>query len=54
MVSRLYSVGLMSFMAGGNPTRIRFLMPLGAVTNEHIDLALKILEQVTAEMAGEA
>ena len=29
VVNRLYDAGLMSFMAGGDPSRVRFLMPLG-------------------------
>jgi acetylornithine aminotransferase len=50
MVSRLYHAGLMSFMAGSNPVRIRFLMPIGSVTREHIDLACQIIEQTVVEM----
>jgi len=52
LVNRLFEAGLMSFMAGGNPTRLRFLMPLGSVTDEHIDLALQVIEQVLREMAN--
>ncbi|MFK7768803.1 MAG: aminotransferase class III-fold pyridoxal phosphate-dependent enzyme [Mariniblastus sp.] len=50
MVKRLYDAGLMSFMAGGNPSRVRFLMPLGCVNESHIDLACQIIEAVVAEM----
>ena len=53
MVNRLYHAGLMSFIAGSNPVRIRFLLPLGCVEESHIDLACQILEQVTAEMAAQ-
>ena len=49
MVHRMYELGLMSFMAGSDPCRVRFLMPLGCVTTEHIDLALKIIEQAASE-----
>jgi acetylornithine aminotransferase len=51
MVGRMYDAGLMSFIAGGKPTRIRFLLPLGCVTNDHIDLALQIVEQAVSEMS---
>jgi acetylornithine aminotransferase len=51
MVNRLYKNGLMSFMAGGNPSRVRFLMPLGCVTNQDIDAACEIIETTIAEMA---
>jgi acetylornithine aminotransferase len=51
MVKRLYDHGLMSFMAGGDPSRVRFLMPLGCVTNQDIDAACKIIEDVVVEMS---
>ena len=54
LVMRMYHAGLLSFMAGGNPTRVRFLMPIGSVAPEHVDLALQIVEQVVGEMAAEA
>ena len=50
---RLYDAGLMSFMAGGNPARVRFLMPIGCVTNDHLDLACQILDRVIGEMVAE-
>ncbi len=50
MVNRLYDAGLMSFMAGGEPSRVRFLMPLGCVKESHIDLACQIIENVIVEM----
>lgn len=53
MVNRLFQAGLMSFMAGGNPGRVRFLMPLGCVTNEHIDLACSVIDQVVGEMKAD-
>ena len=53
MARRLFDAGLMSFMAGGDPARIRFLMPIGCVTNDHLDLACQILERVVGEMVAE-
>ena len=50
MVKRLYDHGLMSFMAGGDPSRVRFLMPLGCVTEKDLDAACDIIETVVAEM----
>lgn len=51
MVKRLYHAGLMSFMAGGDPSRVRFLLPLGCVEESHIDMACQIIEHVVSEMA---
>jgi len=44
MLSKLYELGLMGFVAGSNPTRLRFLPPPGVTTNDHIDMACKIIE----------
>jgi acetylornithine aminotransferase len=45
MLSRLYDLGLMGFLAGSNPNRIRFLPPPGVTTEAHIDLAVEIIEK---------
>lgn len=50
LVKRLYDAGLMCFMAGGDPSRVRFLMPLGCVEESHIELACQIIETVVSEM----
>ena len=52
-VNRLFRAGLMCFMAGGAPSRIRFLMPLGCVTNDHIDLACSVLDKVMGELKAD-
>jgi 4-aminobutyrate aminotransferase-like enzyme len=44
-LQRLYDLGLMGFLAGANPNRIRFLPPPGITTEAHIDLACEIIEQ---------
>lgn len=49
LVVKLYQAGLMSFMAGGNPSRIRFLMPLGVTEKAHLEKAGQILGQVIGE-----
>lgn len=48
MVYDLYHAGLMGFVAGSNPTRIRFLPPPGITTDEDIHIACDILEKVLA------
>lgn len=45
MLMRLYDLGLMGFLAGSNPNRIRFLPPPAVTTEAHIDLACSIIEQ---------
>ena len=50
MVKRMYDAGLMGFMAGGEPSRVRFLMPLGCVEESHIEMACQIIETVISEM----
>lgn len=47
---KLFDAGLMSFVAGADPTRLRFLMPLGCVQDEHIDIAGQIIERVMEEL----
>jgi acetylornithine aminotransferase len=42
---RMFDVGLLGFVCGGSPTRIRFLPPPAITTKEHIDHALALLEQ---------
>ena len=52
LIDRLYAAGLMSFMAGGSPSRVRFLLPLGCIENEHIDVACEIIDRVVGDMAA--
>ena len=46
MMDRLYEVGLLAFVCGDAPTRLRFLPPPLATTEAHIDRAVEILEGV--------
>ena len=48
-VKTLYQRGVMSFVAGANPTRLRFLLPVGAVTEEDIDAVATIMDAVLSE-----
>jgi acetylornithine aminotransferase len=47
---KFYENGVLSFSAGGNPTRIRMLMPVGAVTEKDIDNVTAILEKTINEI----
>lgn len=42
----LFEAGVISFIAGDNPTRVRFLVPAGAVTADDIDKVTAIIETV--------
>jgi acetylornithine aminotransferase len=48
---KLFENGALSFMAGTSPTRVRFLMPIMAVENKHIDDVCAIIEKTLNEMA---
>jgi len=48
-VKRLFDAGVLSFYCGENPTRVRFLIPAGAITIEDIDAVLKIVEKTLDE-----
>jgi 4-aminobutyrate aminotransferase-like enzyme len=42
-VHRLFDAGVISFIAGTNPTRVRFLVPVGAVSESDIDHVVQII-----------
>jgi 4-aminobutyrate aminotransferase-like enzyme len=46
LVLAMFEAGLMGFVAGSNPARVRFLPPPVITTNAHIDVAIEILDQV--------
>lgn len=48
---KLFENGVLSFMAGASPTRVRFLMPVMAVETKHIDEVCEIIEKTIVEMA---
>ncbi len=54
LVGKMYDRGLMSFIAGNNPTRIRFLIPIGSVTEHHIEMACSVLDESIGEMLDQA
>ena len=51
LIHHLYEKGVIAFLAGGNPTRLRFLVPIGALESEHIVEILEILERSLLETA---
>lgn len=44
-VDKLYHAGVLSFICGKQPTRTRFLVPAGAVSDRDIDNVCKIVEE---------
>lgn len=49
-VHALFEAGVMSFIAGSNPTRIRFLVPSGVVTFNDIDAVVQIVEETLLKL----
>ncbi|MCE5294660.1 MAG: hypothetical protein LLF94_08620, partial [Chlamydiales bacterium] len=48
-VQKLFENGLMSFVAGSNPTRVRFLIPVGVMQVDDIPPIMKIIEKTLLE-----
>lgn len=48
-IKKLFENGIVSFLAGKDPVRVRFLLPL-ALTDEHIDEIFSIIEKTAAEV----
>lgn len=44
LVHNLFEDGVLSFIAGSNPTRVRFLLPAGSISYEAIDEVIHIIE----------
>lgn len=51
-VQDLFESGVISFVAGSNPTRVRFLVPAGVITPSDIDAACEILEKTLSNFQG--
>lgn len=45
-VQDLFHAGVISFVAGSHPTRVRFLIPAGVMTLEDVDAVMRIVENV--------
>jgi 4-aminobutyrate aminotransferase-like enzyme len=50
-IHELFQAGVMSFYGGADLTRVRFLIPVGAVTFEDIDNVAQIVEETLVRMA---
>jgi acetylornithine/N-succinyldiaminopimelate aminotransferase len=48
-ISKCFDKGLISFIAGNNPSFVRFLLPVGGLETSHIDVAFLILEDVLTD-----
>lgn len=51
-IQDLFQAGVISFIAGSNPTRVRFLVPVGAITVKDIEQVLSIIESVIKKNMG--
>jgi acetylornithine aminotransferase len=51
LLTALFDAGVIAFLCGGTPTRLRFLPPIAAITDDQLDTACRILEQVLAQHA---
>ena len=51
LMMTMYEVGLLGFVCGSDPTRIRFLPPPATTTVEHIDAAILLLEKSLIKFA---
>ena len=49
LVKRLFDRGVMCFIAGSNPMRIRFLLPIGGLTDQQMEDAWEIIEPTLEE-----
>jgi acetylornithine aminotransferase len=53
LMTMMYDAGLLGFVCGSDPTRIRFLPPPATTTIEHIDAAIVLLEKSLMQFAKE-
>ena len=47
---KLFDNGVLSFIAGTKPTRVRFLLPMGAIEEKDIDIVSEIIEKTLKEI----
>ncbi|MGK5594647.1 MAG: aminotransferase class III-fold pyridoxal phosphate-dependent enzyme [Parachlamydiaceae bacterium] len=48
-VQKLFDAGVITFVAGSQPTRVRMLAPIGVITNDEIDDVMSIIKKVLTE-----
>lgn len=51
LIHALFAHGVIAFLAGASPARVRFLPPLGVIRDEEIDEVCTILENTLGELA---
>ena len=51
LMSLLYDLGLLGFLCGASPARLRFLPPPAITTNAHIDTAIGLLDRGLAQFS---
>lgn len=51
LVQDLFQAGIISFIAGSHPTRIRFLIPAGVMISQDVDAVMMIVENVLSREA---
>jgi acetylornithine aminotransferase len=51
LLTALFDAGVIAFLCGAAPTRLRFLPPVAVVSDEQIDTTCKILGQVLQQHA---
>lgn len=49
-IKELFDAGVIGFIAGANPTRIRFLVPVLTITDNDIDAVMKIVEETLVKV----
>ena len=47
----LFDAGVIAFVTGSEPARVRFLPPVGVITDDDIDAACAIVEQTMSQLA---
>ena len=50
LVHALFDAGVIAFITGGSPTRLRLLPPIAAISDEQIDRVMAIMERVVVEL----
>jgi acetylornithine aminotransferase len=53
LLVELFDAGLIAFIAGGRPARVRFLPPVGATEEKDVEVVCCILEEVLARAAAQ-
>lgn len=52
LMARMYELGVIGFICGSAPMRLRFLPPVGHLTEQDIDAVMAILEQALVDVAS--